>query len=481
MPRLRTNLSLALTITLILTSCGGEVRPNERQKQSSLLKIYYLWNTAGDPHQHSSIKTGVEKAIGKGEIWKHFDGKVQFESQPDPDTKDEAIALAETLRRSPDTLAVIGHTYSGITWSTLPIFADAGIPVLMPNATSPYLLFDHREHDEPNFNVAPQQGELGRCEEPGCFFLRSDTNAPPARFHNAWRLIPSDVPDQVTAVQLTIRQLGTHRVHSTPQVMLICDQTSHSGANVYSKPMCDYLELFNGRRVKGKVEPDYKIVSNRSINLDHGDLWGLVTEIRAADPDDIVVVGYSELARDVLKGLAERDSRAGSKKPTRHYRFIMTDGAFVDTLQALNPDAEIYFTSPAHPHIKNTDCDASEHQESEGSKLSPTKEPPKKKTNDAIPETAEGLAYDSVIILARAVDQCTGQLDRACVLDFLRSQQNLTGECESYDFHDGERQHAAYYVYAERDRRAGTAFKPKWCARSNDTKLRSYESACAPE
>ena len=461
-----------------MASCGGEARPNDRQKPSKL-KIYYLWNTAGDPHQHSSIKTGVEKALANKDIEKHFEGKVEFESQSDPDTKEEAIAFAAGLRRSPETLAVIGHTYSGTTWSTLPIFADAGIPVLMPNATSPYLLFEHRERDEPNFNVAPQQGELGRCEEPGCFFVRSDTNAPPARFHNAWRLIPSDVPDQVTAVQLTIRELGASEGKKVPQVMLICDQTTHSAANVYSKPMCDYLELFNSHHKGSKVEPDYKIVSNRGIDLDHGDLWGLVTEIRAANPDDIVLVGYSELARDVLKGLAERDMAGNGKGPARPYRFIMTDGAFGDTLRTVNPNAQIYFTSPAHPH-KESACNATDPAETTGSaKTSPSDQKADPKGRDTVPETAEGLAYDSVLILARAVDHCAGQLDRACVLDFLRSQQNLTGECESYDFHAGERQHAAYYVYAESDRQPGVTFEPKWCARSDDTNLRPYESACA--
>jgi len=151
MPLLRTRLALAVGIFLFFTGCGSEKPPAEKKPEP--LEIYYLWTTAGDPHQHSSIETGVEKAKADPDIMKMFGERVEVDPLVDPASKEEAIALAQKLRVSAGTLAVIGHTYS--TWSTLPIFADAGIPVLITNATSPYLLL---QHTAPGTRVRPWGG-----------------------------------------------------------------------------------------------------------------------------------------------------------------------------------------------------------------------------------------------------------------------------------------------------------------------------------
>jgi ABC-type branched-subunit amino acid transport system substrate-binding protein len=260
--------------------------------------------------------------------------------------------------------------------------------------------------------------------------------------------------------------------------MLICDETTHSGAKVYSKPMCDYLEHFGTHHDHlATHDPDYVIVSSRAINLDLGDLWGLITEIHAADPDYIVLVGYSELARDILQGLAERGS-TGRKR----YKFIMTDGAFTDDLQKLQPkpDAEIYFTSPAHPH-KQDDCNSSillkkAKQGAETDDKLDSPKPDGKRNNPPVPETAEAFAFDSVLILARAVENCRGHISRSCVLKFLQRQQILIGRCESYDLHQGERQYANYYVYSESEKER--PLQPKWCAQSEDARLKPYPESC---
>jgi len=461
--------ALVFSALVVLTTCSKESH-TPADPQDKLLKIYYLWTASGDPHQHSSIKTGVEKAKNKDEIRKLIEGKVTIEARVDPDTKEEAIALAQELRRNPGTLAVIGNTYSGTTWATLPIFADAGIPVFVTNATSPYLFMRHAAHDKPNLELARgETGEMSQCERPDCYFEPPGVAGHSDGFHNALRLVPADVPDQVSAIQLTINQpkgAGQKKKGSkpnVPRVMLICDQTGHNGAGVYSKPMCDYLERFTTHQdLRKERNPDYKVVSSRNIDLDHGDLWGLVTEIRAAHPDYIVLVGYDELARDVLQGLAERDPKG--------YKFIITDGAFSDTLREINPHAEIYFTSPAHPH-KKVECDSVEG-------LSVTSPSDREKEAQKVPETTDAFAYDSVAILANAVNSCSGRLDRACLLDFFARNQNLTATCETYDFHDGERQHAAYYVYSEKLRKKGVTFEPEWCAKSEDQELSLYSAAC---
>jgi ABC-type branched-subunit amino acid transport system substrate-binding protein len=503
MPSLSARLVFACLAVAFLTSCGTEVRPDESaKKQDHTLKIYYLWTTDGDPHQHSYLKAGVESAYQLQDM-KLLLGDVAVVPLLDPVTKNEAIALAQKLRSSPDTLAVIGNQYSGTTWVTLPIFADAGIPVMVPGATSPYLFFEHRETDEPNLDLA-RTGELDeeRCEEPDCYFVRPGTNQSVDRFHNAFRLVPADVPDQVSAIQLTIRKLRELKEGSSaeptkrpdeppPTVMLICDQTTHNNAGVYSRPMCDYLQRFTSHRdlIAGRqMQPDYRIVSSRNFNLDHGDLMGLVTAIRAATPDYIVLVGYNELAWPILQALKERDDLdpkmrddldPKTKKHKRKRTFIMSDGAFSDnTPEKLSQFADIYFTYFSHPHHEQDKCHEKTKGRDEVRVVAEDKGATPRKAEQPVAETAEAFAYDAVLILARGVKHCNDHLDRACLLDFLTRQQNLTGRYEHYDFHLGERQHAAYYVYAEGQRQKGATLQPKWYATSEDDGLRPYVDGC---
>ncbi len=452
---------LAPVLTLLLTglSCGPESKPAEGPRK---LKIYYFWNTSGDPNQHSSIKTGVEKAKEDPRIKELENGPIDFKGLPDPESSDDAIAQAHELRRSPDTLAVIGHTYSGTTWSLLPAYAEAGIPVIVTNATSPYLFHEHGEKDEPNVDPAKLKAE----------------NAG-SHFSNAFRLIASDIPDQANAIQLTIRALQSKgseaNRHSGPaRVMLICDETSRYNTKVYSKPMCDYLARdAMHRNVPGRKHPhDYSIVSSRSVDLDHADLWGLITEIHATDPQYIVLIGYSQLALDVIQGLTERATP--SSAPKSRYKFIMTDAAF-GSRRRFPQDLDIFITSPARPH-SDSNCNSSEvHKNSDTQAAASTSE-------SAVPETTEAFAYDAVMILADSVSNCRDkhQLDRNCVLEDLRERQgNLSGSCGFYDLHEGELQNANYYVYSNRRSKGSEPDpNPKWCARSQDEALIPFGGAC---
>ena len=349
---------------------------------------------------------------------------------------------------------------------------------MVPSATSPYLFFQHREFDEPNLDIARTgASDEERCEEPDCYFVRPGTNESVGRLQNAFRLVPADVPDQVSAIQLTIRML--ERLHPSsqkpPQVMLICDHTAHNGAAIYSRPMCDYLARYTSHRdlIAGRETPaDYRIVSSKNIDMDHGDLGGLVTAIRATNPNYIVLVGYTELAWPVLQGLKERDE--SDPKTRGHKRqFIMSDGAFSDdTPDDLRESAIIYFTHFSHPH----------HDTCEAQRSMPARANSRESTQSVVAkpvgETAEPFAYDAVLILARGVKHCGDHLDRACLVDFLTHQQNLTGHYEHYDFHLGERQHAAYYVYNEQKRRKGDPLQPEWYANREDDSLRPYSDEC---
>jgi len=58
-------LTLASVAIAFLTSCSGSGEPAESpaRARDQQLKIYYLWTTEGDPHQHSSLKSGIKKAL----------------------------------------------------------------------------------------------------------------------------------------------------------------------------------------------------------------------------------------------------------------------------------------------------------------------------------------------------------------------------------------------------------------------------------
>jgi hypothetical protein len=465
--------SVLLLCTVLTVNCGGDFDSESPKveswhpdvpSQSSTLKIQYFWSTSGDENQYSSTRTGIEAAETSKEFQELRDSVVLV-PRKDPDSQQEAMELASELRRKPDTLAVIGHTRSGTTLATLPIYAEAGIPVLIPTATSPYLLYRHNTNEMPAIDVT-----------------KLDQHLP--RFDNAFRLPPSDVPDQVHAIELAIKNLkGQVKLHDglRAKVMLVCDTTAHYRADVYTKPMCDRLTA------DANDANDYKIASLRHIDLDSGDIWGLVTELHAVDPDFVVLVGYQELARDILQEIAERATTSG--KQISRYTFIMTEDCLHNELLKFFLNTKnFYVTSPVIPQVSEAPAKSGgqggqTRQEPVTSSAVPNKcddrENGIKKLREQqqvqhIVDTDEGFAYDSVLILASAIKRCKEDhsLNRPCVLSYLReNQQAFQGACETYHLDGGERANAFYYVYSINARGSNRKFQAQWSARKEDVKL----------
>jgi ABC-type branched-subunit amino acid transport system substrate-binding protein len=113
---------------------------------------------------------------------------------------------------NPNVLAVIGHSRSGTTHATLPLYAAAGIPVVMPSATSPYVLYRFNERE--TWPTADQLRQANGSQ----------------RFTNAFRLPPSDEV-QVHAIELTANELTKGLGENKPKFMLICDTTRRNGSN----------------------------------------------------------------------------------------------------------------------------------------------------------------------------------------------------------------------------------------------------------
>jgi hypothetical protein len=466
---------------LVSASCGDNPG-NDSQKPANKFKVEYFWSSFSNPYGYASVKAGVRAALdavnnddkdnpGGFRLLEY----VQFEDREDPDSQDKADRLAREIRRDPDVLAVIGHAASGTTFAALPRYAEAGIPVLITSATSPYLLYRHSfDAHVPNTNLAD-----------------ADYSTP--RYTNAFRLIPSDVPDQAHAMELAIKQLSetypsTSRTGKKPdedegsKVLLICDATKDSGAEIYSKPICDYLAAPVNRK-----EGKYNVVGRTDI--DKSRVSSILAEIHAVKPDFIVVASYSALARLVLQVWTEDKEKQAASERSRsstssaekspEIRFIMPDACLSRDL--LEFDAPIYVTYPVSPaHINKcasidryrkgiacqkekqlnkslADCEdpkRSDQQPSPSraaeSKAEPSRSQPSIPDPLGIPETDEMFGYDSVLILKEAVKSCVAEhdLDRPCILRYLNEHHGgLKGVCETYRVERGDRQNAYYYVY----------------------------------
>jgi hypothetical protein len=489
MPDSRTSSAIALIALILFTSCGD--RPeNESQKPFRKLKIEYFSSTVSNHYGYASLKAGVEAALAAPFTNEAnspdrivVSNYVEFEPRSDQDSQDKAEAAAREIRRDPDVLAVIGQAASGTTFAALPLYAEAGIPVIIPNATSPYVLYRHSF--DPN-SSSPRTIDL-------------DYSLP--RFSNAFRLIPSDVPDQAHAMELTIKKVWHEMVpgenRGRAKVLLVCDATEDSGAGIYSKPICDYLDAS-----ENKNEGGYDVVGR--TDLDKRVVASVLPEIHATDPNFIVVASYSSLARLVLQVWREDNEKRPRTQPknAQHAepRFIMPDACLSPEL--LKSDARIYVTYPMNPrHIDGcpsketfrraiscqkekqlgkpqTDCEPIGSEQARAQQM---------QSSPSIDETDEMFAYDSVIILKSAVKQCIEEqdLNRACILRYLNNHHDaLRGICETYHVEHGDRQNAYYYVY-EKVRNEGNTKKKReneyeWVvkefAKNDDHDLNTYSN-----
>lgn len=265
----------SLLLLILNLSCG---RANWHQDPSELhtstLKIEVFGSSTSNEQHYSSILTGA-KAATETEVFKNVQQSIRLEPLEDVESAEDAIQTAKRIRDDPAVLAVIGHSYSSTTRAALPFYEEAGITVMIPAASSPYVMYRFDQHEH-----WPSLAEL------------TSNNNSHARFENAFRMIPGDVPSQVNALEATTRKLlkigdtnDSTRREEQSKLMLICDPTKRSGSNVYTKPICDSLR----EEKEAKRSIANNIASYREIDLDSADTWGLVTETQAVKPRFIVL------------------------------------------------------------------------------------------------------------------------------------------------------------------------------------------------
>lgn len=145
--------------------------------------------TFGEALLQLGLKSG-RNCKGEGDDNSQQDTRSTLELGCADDKGDPAVAAlrARELVTDPATLIVIGHSISGTTHAAIRTYTQAGMPVILPAATSRMATCPPH---------VPFLGWLGRL----------DSDFSEARSPTAFRIIPNDWDGQVPAMLYTLHQI----------------------------------------------------------------------------------------------------------------------------------------------------------------------------------------------------------------------------------------------------------------------------------
>lgn len=318
---------------------------------------------------------------------------VEVEPHDDGASPQDAERIAKELVASPRVLAVIGHATSDSTRMGAWRYAQAGIPLLMPIATSP--------------NAAIPPG-----------MVVDSSN----RLHNCFRLAPSDDRVQAPAVAFVASQkLLAKRCY------LLGDFSPD--VKEYSAPLYEelgaMLDSLNILATKRKYEP----TSTTSQDC--------ATSIRAQKSDLLVFCGYGTRAQELLDSLRDAYKDIDIEKRPK---VLLTDGCKIKDLDTAG--FKVYLTFPL-PDLLNIppDNNPATAGVSDLAILLRTI------TKDQ--QSYQMYAYDAMLMIGQAIEKCASkELSRSCIQQQLNSLQNFSGAYLGYSFVEGENSLSSYYLYS---------------------------------
>jgi len=349
--------------------------------------------------------------------------KALFQLIPDNDCRDpdDAANLALTLQKDPTVLAVIGHSTSRTTGRVAEIYAQAGIPLIMAEATA-----------------ASAAAYTTRAGSP---------DIPQGHVPNYVRLQPSDDQAQAPAIAYTILQLlqDKNRVDKS-RVYLLTGMEGNAGE--YSKGLIEGVKRLLPRKVQTKEYSD-----ERDQNA------SMAKMIFGANPIDVVFfAGYRDQAQEILKTVnQEFGDRAADQRPV----IILPEACNGLEIEMEWQAFRIYRTGPAD----TTACFDRLRNDEGLKKWRSTEE------TDPLPISML-YGHDAVRLLSRAIIQCRDQhkeITRGGVLEQLRATVS-SGACGGYSFREGENLLSSYYVFSSK---AAEPLQPRAAAGS-------YEIAPVP-
>ena len=389
--------ALYIVFGLVIALCGCEERKPQDQPSGDGEKFIVMVVGDGVPPvdkdnariwplnraQGEAMYKGVLAALNDSPSLKSLTSIIQIEGKDDRGDPERAAELAEELRRNPRVLAVIGHATSGTTLHAVWRYNQAGIPIIMPIATSPELMYHPKK-----------------------------TGLEEHRFRNVFRLLPSDDKGQAPAVTHLIRKLGLKKVY------LINDATT--GAWEYSRPLRESLEPYIRKEVLNKLT---------EVQRETTDFTKLASSIQAQNADSVVFCGYATTALELLGGLDQIYAGVSrEKRPT----IILTDGCLIPDLDAKGFNLYLTF-----PHVEIPDCADKRDLEI----LREISNHTKRISYEVFAYDAM-LILGSAIQTLRE----NGIVDRKSLIDYLNSSKVFVGTAGLYEFEKGENRMAQYDI-----------------------------------
>jgi len=343
--------------------------------------------------QGNAMRAGVDAAAGS-EQFEEWRKDVTIEYVEDSGDPKEAEKWAQRLALDPNVIAIIGHATSGTTRPSIPYYARARIPLLMPIATGKNVMLGHH------------------------------SGASPIRYSNCLRLPPCDVPYQAAAIMLAAQKLlgvSGKTALLRKRICLLVDHTEES--KEYSIPLETELRRF--------LQPNITV----PVTLYPTNTIDPIRTAAAEDPDLLIFCGYAETARSLLRQIPE--TFPADKCPV----VLLTDGCFSSHLITTS-GLVAYVTFPS-PDIRTLEA-CPDHPALQGALAEPDR-----------PSTLfsyEMFGYDALLLLEHAFSKCVKErqpISRDNVLRQLRSLTDYSGSCRLLYAFDafGENRHPRYYLY----------------------------------
>jgi len=324
------------------------------------------------------------------------------------DKGDPALAAvrARELVSDPATLIVIGHSITGTTRAAIRTYTQAGVPVILPAATSP------RATCPPH---SPFLGWLGWL----------DPDFSEARSPTAFRIIANDRDGQVPAMLYALN----HILHKpSKDVFVVADARGNN--KDYAVPLAEMVAKHLTSHTPCVPKNLCAVIDEQGAaqNLEPGKTLGdYLTAAKA-----IVYAGTNVGAEKFFKENTSALAGDGSE----HF-VLLSDGTRNTQLEALKipPNIHLLLTFPA-PYFSEKDPD-----------ITPDQKRLIKEATSNSNQSYEMYGFDAMLMIANALKQ-SKLLDRKELLSLLKKSlpfQGLDGDYYSMD--NGENTYGRYSLY----------------------------------
>jgi len=339
----------------------------------------------------------------------------------DNNDPDRARRIARKLSEDPSVLAVIGHSSTDTTHEAAQIYAQAGIPLIIPLATAHIVAL--REPSE-EVKAASRLADSQMVQ------------APEMRLPNCLRLAPDDDEVQAPAIALLVISRRFARA------FIVIDSKN---GTTYSRNLAQRIEALlqealnrsNSDSSNTKLELKTKETYE---NTDQKSTIDRIVKVLKLDQNDVIIFcGYKDEAIPFLADLAQA-YRNRSPTNTNWPAVIGSDAC--ENLEVNSEGFRVYRAQPIDVPAFGAN-------------------PPLWKPGNALKRIADAAqpnkpsmsapliyGYDAVQILAKAIDKCKGKnsISRRCVLDSLTQTPVFPGSCFPYTFRDGDVVPSDFYM-----------------------------------